>query len=247
MMRHSASLFLLLLVGLFSLSVPTQAIDKIIFFLEDEPIYTSSSLKSPGFLLELSSTLMTIIGIEPDIQFMPWKRAQHTTIKTPNSVIFPLTRSELREDHYRWIFKVFEVPVMFINKKGEPLINSINDTSDIRGIGVISGTPQEEYLKQQGISYVSVSGNELYEKLAKGEFNVIYTAKPEALLAWKQGNYKYTLQYGKPLQTLPLWIAANKSSPLVDQKQWESALQATKDSGVFNQLRTKYFGTMHPK
>jgi len=172
---------------------------------------------------------------------LPWKRAQHRTIKTPNAVIFPLTRSDLREENYRWICKIFDVPVMFINNEGEPVINSIKDTKGIRGIGVISGTPQEEYLKQQDISYVGVSGNVLYEKLDKGDFNLIYTAKPEALLAWKQGNYKYRLQFGKPLQTLPLWIAANKASPLVNQKQWESALQATKDSGVFSRLKSKYF------
>jgi len=242
-MRHSASLNLLLLIGLLGFTTQPLAADSIVFYLEDEPIYTSSNLQSPGFLLELSTALMNIIGIKPKIKFLPWKRAQLTTTKTPNAVIFPLTRTSSREAHYQWVCKVFDVPVMFINKTGDPVINSIKDAKGIRGIGVISGTPQEEYLKQEGLSYISVSGGKLYKKLAQGEFNAIYTAKPEALLAWKQGNYNNKLQFGEPLQTLPLWIAANKTSPLVDRKQWESALQATKNNGIFDRLKSKYFAT----
>lgn len=220
----------------------SQASD-ITVYLEDEPIYTSSNKQSPGFLLELTSELLKIIGDKPDIHFLPWKRAQRKTINTPNSIIFPLTRTASRESHYRWVCKVFDVPVMFINKQGGPLINSISDINNIRGIGVITGTPQEEFLKQQGISYVNVSGSELYGKLAEGKFNVIYTAKPEALLGWKQGNFKGSLQFGKPLQSLPLWIAANKNSPLINNDQWNSALQTTKDNGFFEGLKSKYFTT----
>lgn len=240
-MRHSASLNLLLLIGLLGFTTQPLAADSIVFYLEDEPIYTSSNLQSPGFLLELSTALMNIIGIKPKIKFLPWKRAQLTTTKTPNAVIFPLTRTSSREAHYQWVCKVFDVPVMFINKTGDPVINSIKDARGIRGIGVISGTPQEEYLKQEGLSYVAVSGGELYEKLAKGDFNVVYTAKPEALLAWKQNKYQHRLQFGSPLQTLPLWIAANKLSPLINPKQWQKALETTKNNGIFNKLKLKYF------
>lgn len=185
---------------------------------------------------------MKIVGIQPDIQFLPWKRAQSTVMSTPNAVIFPLTRTLSRENHYRWICKVFDVPVMFINKQGQPIINSIKNAKTVRGIGVILGTPQEEYLKQHELSYVSMSGAELYKELANGKFNTIFTAKPEALLAWKQGQYVHKLQFGQTLQTLPLWIAANKNSLLVDQDEWIAALQATKKSGFFGQLKSKYFG-----
>lgn len=241
-MRQSISLLLALLIGFISFNVTAQIPQTITFYLEDEPIYTSSDQQSPGFLLELSAEMMKIIGIQPDIQFLPWKRAQHTVINTANAIIFPLTRTDLREKNYRWICKIFDVPVMFINKDGSPVINSVGNAKKIRGIGVISGTPQEEYLRQQGVSYVSVSGSELYEKLAKGDFNVIYSAKPEALLAWKQVQHTFNLQFGKPLQTLPLWIAANKTSPLVEREEWDKALQATKESGFFDKLKSKYFG-----
>ncbi len=86
-----------------------------------------------------------------------------------------------------------------------------------------------------------MSGGALFKKLADGSFSTIYTAKPEALLGWKQGYYNNKLQFGKPLQTLPLWIAANKNSPSVNQDRWLKALQETRNNGVFSRLKSKYF------
>lgn len=240
-MKQLTQLFLSFPISIIGFNSSAEPVENINFYLEDEPVYTSSNKQSPGFLLELISEVSKLIDIQPKVYFLPWKRAQHTAINTPNAVIFPLSRTPSREKHYRWICKVFDVPVMFINIRGEPVINSIADIKSVRGIGVITGTPQEEFLKQQGISYVSVSGSELYGKLAEGKFSVIYTAKPEALLSWKQGGFKQSLQFGKPLQTLPLWIAANKDSPLVQRDEWVEALQASKDSGFFDSLRSRYF------
>lgn len=242
LMMQSKRLFLFMLLCLSFLNISVQAIESIVFYLEDEPIYTSADEQSPGFLLELTIEMSRVMAIKPEIQFLPWKRAQRKTINTSNAVIFPLTRTASRENNYRWVCKIFEVPVMFINKQGGPVINSIEDAKKIRGIGVILGTPQEEYLKQQGVGYVAVSGADLYSGLAEGKYNFIYTAKPEAMLGWKKGGYLVSLQFGKPQQTLPLWIATNKESNLINDEQWIDALEKTKASGVFDALESKYFG-----
>ena len=96
-----------------------QAQPEITFYLEDEPIYTSSSTTSPGILMELVMEMSKYLDIKPDIQFYPWKRAQINTVKTPNAIIFPLTRTKKREEKYNWVCKLFDVPVMFINKRGQ--------------------------------------------------------------------------------------------------------------------------------
>lgn len=219
-----------------------KASENIVFYLEDEPIYTSSSKQSPGFLMETVLEMSKIMGVKPEIKFLPWKRAQRMAISTPNAIIFPLTRSASRESKYRWVCKIFDVPVMFINKQGQPVINTAEQAKGVRGIGVILGTPQEEYLNALGLLYVPLSGKQLYSSLANNSVKTVYSAKPEAMLAWKKGRYEQTLQFGQTLQTLPLWIAASKNSDQIDIDQWGKALEQVKASGYFDTMLTKYFG-----
>ena len=218
------------------------AADDLVFFLEDEPIYTSSDPTSPGFFMEVVLEMTTQMGMTPKIEFLPWKRAQLMAIETPNAVIFPLTRTESREKKYNWICKVFDVPVMFINKKIEARINTIEQARKIRAIGVILGTPQEEFLEIHGLSYITMAGKELYSKLSSNWLDAIYTAKPEALLGWRKGNHDGELQFGQTHQTLPLWIATSKHSDQIDPLEWSKALAQVKRSGYFKQMVEKYFG-----
>ncbi|ABC32106.1 ABC-type amino acid transport/signal transduction systems, periplasmic component/domain [Hahella chejuensis KCTC 2396] len=231
------TLFLLLL-----LSVTTAADHDVVFYLEDEPIYTSKSIQSPGFLMEVVGEMNKLMKLKVSANFLPWNRAQYMAIKTPNAVIFPLSRTKDREANYTWICKVFDVPVMFITKEGRPPINDFHTAREMRGIGVIIGTPQEEMLKAEDVPYIALTGKQLYEALADDQVKAIYTAKPEAMLGWKQGEYSQKLQYGRPLQTLPLWIAASKKSPNVKVQDWNDALDQLKASGRFDNLRKKYFG-----
>jgi len=238
--QRKISVFLFIIVNY---NFTLFANDKISFFLEDEPIYTSNSKSSPGFLLEVVIEMSKKLKIEPEIEFLPWIRAQSMAKHTQNSVIFPLTRTESREPNYKWICKIFDVPVMFINKKGNPVINTVEEANQLRKIGVIWGTPQEEKLKQLGVKPVArMKGKMLFEVLAKNVVDAIFTARPEAVIAWKQGGYKEEIQYGSTLQTLPLWIAANKNSDKIISSQWDEALKKLKTSGFFNLKFEKYYG-----
>lgn len=221
----------------------SSAREFISLYLEDEPIYTSSAEESPGFLMEIVMEMSKRIDISLKVNFLPWKRAQEMTIHSSNAVIFPLTRTEAREPNYRWVCKVFDVPVMFINKKGSPLINSVEDAQQLRKFAVIAGTPQEEQVKKWGLDkYASVKGKDLYQLLAEDKLQAIYTARPEAAYAWKNLGYKETLQYGATLQTLSLWIAASKESDKIDSDQWIAALEEIKKTGFYDKTFEKYFG-----
>ncbi len=214
----------------------------IVFYLEDEPIYTSSNSLSPGFLMEVVMEMTKHMGISPKIKFLPWKRAQYLTINQANAVIFPLTRSSSRESNYQWLCKIFEVPVMFISESGNPVLHTIEQARRVRGIGVIRGTPQEEYLKMMNVPYIALPGNELYAWLAKDKVTAIYTAKPEAILGWKKGGFQGKLQFGAKLQTLPLWVATSLQSGQVSAAEWLAALTEVKESGFFDKMLVKYFG-----
>lgn len=211
-------------------------------FLEDEPIYTSSNPRAPGFLMEIFQAMADQLNIEPDIHFMPWNRAQAEASNTPNGLIFPLARTAVREPQYLWLCRVFDIPVMFVTKEGAPVINSYQEARQFRGIGVIIGTPQERTLQEQGVPHVRFTGSELYQALANDEIRALYTARPEAVYGWRQGGFDGKLQFGDTLQRLPLWIAAGRASDRLNPGNWQRALQSLKASGYFRSTEEKYFG-----
>lgn len=231
------------LAGLLIASALIQAQPEITFYLEDEPIYTSSSKTSPGILMELVLEMSKHLDISPDIQFYPWKRAQLNTIKTPNSIIFPLTRNKNRENNYNWVCKLFDVPVMFINKRGGKIINTIEDARQLRKVASVIGSAQGNKLKGYQLKdAIQVKGAVLYNLLNSGRVDAIYTAQPEAIYAWGQQNYEDKLQFGATLQVLPLWIASSKHSNHIDNKKWQQALDKIKKSGFFDKKLKEYFG-----
>ncbi|MCG8571003.1 MAG: ABC transporter substrate-binding protein [Spirochaetes bacterium] len=215
---------------------------KIVFYLEDELIYTTSSQENPGFLLEIVLEMVKVLKIDYSIKFLPWKRAQIETQITPNAIIFPLTRTEEREPYYQWICKILDVPVMFINKKGQKLINTVDEAKKLDRIGVITGTPQENQLINFGLkNYSQIEGKYLYQILSNNQVDAIYTAWPEAFYGWKQGGYPGKLQHGRIFQSLPLWIACNQDSDLIKKSDWIEAFNKVKESGFFSATFNKYF------
>ena len=231
-------LYFILLWGAFA---QTNAHD-ISFYLEDEPIYTSSDEKAPGFLNEVVSAIANDQGWETQRFYLPWSRAQFMVQKDPRGIIFPLARTETRENSYLWLCKVFDVPVMFVTLDGEEVLNSFDEAQSHRGIGVIQGTPQEERLLQLNIPAVSLTGEEIYPALEKGLVTAIFTAQPEALYGWSQISSKRRLQFGETLMTLPLWIAANQKFNLMTAEAWEEALGKLKSSGRYQTIFKRYFG-----
>lgn len=222
-------------------SEPETRTTEIVFFLEDEPIYTSSNADAPGFMLDIVNAMLAHLQLAPRVEFLPWRRAQALAQRTPNSIIFPLARTPERESSYQWLCKVIDVPVMFINKDSFPRIDSLAQARALQGVGVILGTPQEQFLKEHQIPYVTYTGEQLYPALALDRIAAVYTAQPEAVYGWHQGAYLDALQFGKAMQELTLWIASNKTSPAIDPEDWCASLSAVRRDGTFSMLRSRYF------
>lgn len=217
----------------------------------DDAIYASSQPDRPGFLLEIVLEMAKHQNLEPIKDFLPWRRAQYETIIGNNSVIFPLTRTGSREKKYKWLCKLFDVPVSFITRKGGPIINSYEEASKLAKFGVILGTPQEERLniimkeKSLDLRFASFKSDNVYDLFATHK-NIIalYAAIPEASSSWERKGYKDKfgeLQYGATLQTLPLWIATGKKAEHIKPEDWKAALVKVKASGFFNEVFDKNF------
>lgn len=221
------------------------------FKLRDGSVYTSADTARPLFLFEIVMEMAKHLDIQPTVEFLPWRRAQVETINSTNAIIFPLTRTQSREPNYKWLCKLFDVPVAFITRQGDPIVNSFEEAAKLRKFGVLEGTPQEERLnqimKETGLEFriARLKSKEVYDFFANStDLVALYGPVPEALNAWEVKGYTNklgNLQFGTPLQTLPLWVATGKKADAIKPQAWTEALNKVKASGEFDKILNKHF------
>jgi polar amino acid transport system substrate-binding protein len=244
-MRRVKTSFCFVIIMLLGIVLSSQAsAAQLRFVLEDEPIYTSSSKQSPGFLMEVVTEMTKILKVNPKIEFHPWGKAQELAIATPNTMIFPLARTKAREPNYLWICKVFDVKTVFISPKGSALIKTLDQAKKINKIGVIEATPYHAKLKELGFNNIaSMPSNQLQAALHEKKVDAVCTPGSEFAFAWKKAGYKTRLQMGAELQTVPLWLAGSKKSNLIKVDEWIEAFDIVQQEGKFDLLYERYFGS----
>ena len=214
------------------------------FVLEDEPIYTSSSKDYPGFLMEVVKEMTEVLKVHPVIEFHAWGKAQELAADTPNTIIFPLARTAAREPRYLWIVKVFDVRTVFINRKGDPVIETLDQAKKLDKIGVIEATPYQDRLRELGFdNIVPMPSTDLQSAFYNHEVDAVCTPFSEFAFAWKKAGYTIPLQSGVLLQTAPLWIAASKKSDAINVDEWIEAFEIVQQEGKFDLLFERYFGS----
>lgn len=223
--------------------------DEISLKMKDDPMYTSSDTDQPGVLIEIVLEMSKYLNVELSKDFLPWRRAQYETIIGNNSVIFPLTRTESREQNYKWLCKLFDVQVAFITRKGGPIINSYDEATELTKFAVVLGTPHEERLdiimkeKQLALSFARLKSDNAFDLFANNkEIIALYGDIHSTSSIWERKGYQKKfgeLQYGVTLQILPIWIATGKNATQIKPEDWKAALDKVKASGFFDKVLDK--------
>lgn len=92
---------------------------------ENFPPYNFTENGQPrGYATELVYKLATQVGIDVDVQVLPWSRAMLTAQERPNVLIFSMLRTPDREHNYHWIGAIDDMSIYIWQLKGNPkLVN----------------------------------------------------------------------------------------------------------------------------
>ncbi|EGA64673.1 ABC transporter substrate-binding protein [Vibrio brasiliensis] len=136
-------------------------------FIKDEKI--------TGYSVDILLAASALVG-EPvelnQITLQPWARSYRTVLTHQDSVLFSTTRSEHRENLFKWVGPILDIKVVVLARKDANIkINSPLDMADYR-IGVIRDDIGEQSLLAMGIprdsmqeaSYVTVLAEQLMKK-----------------------------------------------------------------------------------
>ena len=129
-----------------------------------EPITVVTEYSPPGEYLddkgrvtgptaELVRELMKRVGEPGQISLLPWARGYMMARQGPRVALFETTRSELREDHFKWVGPIKRITGgLFVRSSDDIALESLEDARDLDGICVYRGSSGDQALSAMGFT-----------------------------------------------------------------------------------------------
>ena len=108
---------LILLACIFFTMSFSKAAELHIVSADFDPYTYATATGGSGAMYEVVQELAKRLGQSPQIEFLPWSRAQVKAQENPNIGILPTARVPERESKYAWIIEILDDPYVFISKK----------------------------------------------------------------------------------------------------------------------------------
>lgn len=201
-----------------------------------------------GWLTGLSADIMTEIlkrvGHPDNTKVLPWARAYTLIQNKEDHILYSMTRTEQRENLFKWVGPVASNKWVFFARKGHDIsINSLDDAKKVKKIGAYRNDAAELFLKTNGFTNIESVLNDLanVKKLVAGRIDLWIVGE-------LQGFHKASLSVGSTqgmekvfdVKDTQLYIAFSKSTPDAVIAKWQAALDEIKKEGLYDKILKKY-------
>ena len=183
-----------------------------------------------------------------DITLVPWARGYQQVLKKENTCLFAMTRTEEREDKFKWVGPISPTTIVLTAKKEKQIkINSIEDVKQYK-VGVVINDIGEQLLVESGMNLKKLERlggtNVLLQSLQKLNADRIQLfAYEENVVKWElkekgfePANYEavYTLKEAE------LYYAFHINTPDTLIEKFQSALDNIKKEGTYQKILDDY-------
>ncbi|URK16695.1 transporter substrate-binding domain-containing protein [Thalassospira sp. GO-4] len=129
-----------------------------IIHLSENPRVRSSDRPEPGYFDSLAIELFTQAGIYAEIvPQMPWKRQMELAEREAGHVIYPTTRSDDREDKFKWVGPVSRTIWNLYGFEDRNWSDTgFEDILESARIGTLMGSAREAYLRERGAKQIVI-------------------------------------------------------------------------------------------
>ncbi len=240
-------LFKILLVCtlVFSFSISNVIAEPFTIMTED---YAPFNYKDKGKLTGLSSEVMFEIskrvGHPSKIKILPWSEAYQTIQKKDGHILFSMTRTEQREDLFKWVGPIAPNKWVFYAKKGSGLnIKNLDDARKVAKIGTYKDDAAEIFLKKEGFKNLNsvVNDDENAAKLIAGEIDLWIVSELQGVYKTKKsGMDSASLEKVLDVKDTQLYIAFSKNTSESEIAKWQKALEDMKADGTYQKIMSKY-------
>ncbi|GAA0772717.1 hypothetical protein GCM10009077_05880 [Roseibium denhamense] len=195
-----------------------------------------------GITVELMELVAEEAGIDLEIRYAPWKRAQILAEKTSGSLLFALASTRERRSRFHYIAPLIYTESVFVTLERQ--INTAEEAKTaVRPIGVHLGSQRSRILKRHGVSNISevATAEQLAAMLYAGRIDAWYTMRVRANYTAKTlGFDPKALVAGAPLSHGIQWLAANKDVSPEMRARYSAAVSKVWRNPRYWQIVDKY-------
>jgi len=211
------------------------------------------NFKKDGIVLGISTDMLVLmlerIGTtqnRKDIMLVPWARAYNMLQNNPGTILFTTTKTEERENMFKWVGPIFEIELnLYALKQRNLKINSIEDIKKYR-IGTQRDDVVESLLvKKTGMNvtdFERVASSLLnVKKLYAGRIDLVPQCKETTIIKCKEAGIdpdKFESVY--TLDTKSNYYAFHKDTPDEVISTFQAAFDELKGEGKLDEIFRKY-------
>lgn len=226
----------------------TQARDTVVMTTGEWAPFSSESLDGLGFFTEIVTAVFDEMGMTPQYEFYPWQRAEQAVADGAAWAAFPYSYNEERALTFTFSDPVASSTTLLFYYK--PHMESVEweELEDLQPyrVGGVLGYFYESMLNEAGLTTDYASSEELAIKKLQAER--VDLLPMNNLVAWNHIRALFPDQvqdFGtleKPLSENALHLMILKDSPesLLLMEQFNAALQAIRDKGIYQEILTRY-------
>ena len=226
--------------------------DEIKIFTEQYPPYNmKSDDKLSGLSVDVLDAMFKQMKSKQninDITLTNWSRAYSIAKKKKNTMVFSTTRTQSRENSFKWVGPIIHTTVGIIALKDKNIkINKVSDFSNYK-IGAVLKDIGETLLLDLGVDKKQIQHvvgqnaiNLSFTKMQKNRIDMFAYDTNVAFVNAKNEGFDvsiyeviYTLKKGE------LYFAFNKNTDEKIIKKWQKALDTIKSNGIYKKILKKY-------
>lgn len=228
------------------LSATSTYASEVTVLTEQMPPYNHSDQNNniTGFSTEIVKEILKRADIKiagGKIKIYPWARAYKMTERNKNTLLYSMTRSEKRENRFKWVGPIASRTIWFwkLKKRDDISVKSIEDIKNYR-IGAVSEFSSAKYMQDLGFHLDFCNNEEInFKKLLANRFDILTAL--ELAAAYHMNKQKRSFNDLEKLVKLDdrydyyLALNINTSDEIVDALQ--NALDNTKKDGTYNRIK----------
>ncbi len=235
-----AAIFVTLLVSWGTVGI---ASDFTIMTEEYPPFNYTEDGKLTGLATEVLLEVAKKVGHPVDIEVLPWARAYGTIQKKEGQILYSMTRTEAREDLFKWVGPVATNKWVMFAKKGSGLsVGSLDDAKKVKAIGTYKDDAAETFLKEQGFANLDsvIDDEQNVPKLMAGRIQLWIVGELQGIYKAKGKGVSDQLEKVLDVKDTQLYIAFSKNTPDEVIVKWQAAMDEMKADGSYDTLVKKY-------
>ncbi len=199
-----------------------------------------------GFATEVVKEVLYDLGVEAQIDILPWSRAFKMAAENPNTMLFSVVRTEEREELFHWAGVVCDVRSYLYKLKSRQDIvaGKLSDLENYR-TGVVRGWAGQKYLHKNNFRHLEevADSDQNILKLIRGRVDLIEDYEANIIFRMKKLGFDPNLVekvFFNAEISGPLYAVFNRATPDDTVARFERAFALVHQDGRYAAIRAKW-------